>query len=61
MDPFAIMIKMMLVVLVMTIITIMVIVVTEEYKRRCKSWSGWISCDDAQLDSNCADAGIDIV
>ena len=43
MDPFTIMIKMMLVVLIMTIM-IMVIVVTEEYKRRCcKSASGWIS------------------
>ena len=42
MDPFTIMIKMMLVVLIMTIM-IMVIVVTEEYKRRCKSGSGWIS------------------
>ena len=40
MDPFAIMIKMML---VMVIMTIMIIVVTEEYKRRCKSGSGWIS------------------
>ena len=40
MDPFAIMIKM---IMVMVIMTIMIIVVTEEYKRRCKSGSGWIS------------------
>ena len=43
MDPFAIMIKMMLVMVIMMTITIMIIVVTEEYKRRCKSGSGWIS------------------